>query len=149
MGKGISTVVFGITVTLSAAAVQAEEYNINPGMWETATEMKVSGVPPEMAAMMQQPPKTERECVKDREVDFQFRPEDMGEECAVRTTQHDASKVRWEMHCTGKDGSASGRGEMHFNGDTTSGWFEVNMQDGPMGPMKMRHSFQGRRIGPC
>lgn len=147
MARGIFALALVLAMTVSSLSVQAEEYNINPGMWVTTSEMKVSGVPPEMAAMMQPPPKKERECIKDRKIDF--KPEDMGEECDFKPTRHSASKVSWEMHCTGKDGSATGRGEMNFNGDTTSGWFEMNMQGGPMGPMKMRNTFQGKRIGPC
>lgn len=126
---------------------EKEEYNVNPGMWETTYKMEISGVSPEMAKMMQQQPRVERECVKDRMIDFT--PDDMDEDCKVRTTRHSAGKVSWEIMCTGKDGSSIGRGEASFNGDTTSGWFEMNSEDGPMGPMKMRNEFRGKRIGSC
>ena len=147
MNKGFITVALITAVTVFSATIQAEEYNVNPGMWETTYKMEMSGMPPEMAAMMQQQPKIERECVKDNNIDFS--PDDMAEECSFKSTRHSASKVSWEIECKGQNGTSTGQGEVNFNGDTASGWFEMNMQGGPMGPMKIRNVFQGKRTGPC
>lgn len=147
MLKGIIAVTLTIMMTVLTTTVNAEEYNVNPGMWETTYTVEVSGVPPEMAAMMQQPPKVERECLKDNNIDFS--PDDMAKECSFKATRHSASKVTWDIQCKGEGGNSTGHGEVNFKGNTASGWFEMNMQGGPMGPMKIRNVFEGKRTGPC
>jgi hypothetical protein len=147
MLKGIIAVTLTIMVTVLATTVHAEEYNVNPGMWETTYKVEVSGVPPEMAAMMQQPPRVERGCLtKD---DIEFSPDDMDKECTFKSTRHSASKVTWDIQCKGQNGDSTGHGEANFNGNTASGWFEMNVQGGPTGPMKIRTVFEGKRTGPC
>ena len=127
-------------------AFAAEAYNVNPGMWETTYKVEVSGVPAEMAAMMQQQPKMERECVEAKIIDFT--PGDMTEDCSYKATRHSANKMSWDIQCKGQGGDSTGHGEVNFNGNTATGWFEMNMQ-GPMGPMKIRNDFEGKRTGPC
>lgn len=146
MYKGMIAVFCAITVMIFTSTSRAEEYNVNPGMWETTYKMEVSGVPPQMAEMMQEPPKVERECVKDNNIDFS--PDDMAKECSFKTTRHNASKVSWDIQCQGQNGNSTGHGEVNFNGDSSSGWFEMKMQ-GPTGPMMIRNDFQGKRTGPC
>ena len=70
MRKGVIAVACICAITGFAAVASEEAYDVNPGMWETSYKVKVSGVPPEMAAMMQQQPKVERECVEGRIIDF-------------------------------------------------------------------------------
>lgn len=146
MFKGMMTIGVAVTVTMFTSTIKAEEYNVNPGMWETTYKMEVSGVPPQIAAMMQKGPKVERECIKDNNIDFS--PDDMTKECSFKTTRHSASKVSWDIQCQGQNGSSTGHGEVNFNGNTIKGWFEMNMQ-GPTGPMKIRNDFEGKRTGPC
>lgn len=146
MYKGMIAVFSAITVMIFTSTIRAEEYNVNPGMWETTYKMEVSGVPPQMAAMMQEEPKVERECVKDNNIDFS--PDDMSKECNFKTTRHSASKVSWDIQCQGQNGNSTGHGEVNFSGDSAVGWFEMNMQ-GPTGPMKIRNDFQAKRTGPC
>lgn len=147
MYKGLITVGLTISVILLSTAAQAEEYNVNPGMWETTYKMEMSGVPPEMAAMMQEQPKLERECVKDKDIDFS--PDDMSKDCSFKSTRHSANKVTWNIQCKGQNGNSTGQGEVNFNGNSASGWFEMNVQGGPTGPMKIRNVFSGKRTGPC
>ena len=146
MYKGIITVTLTFAITGFAAAAAAEAYNVNPGMWETTYKVEVSGVPAEMAAMMQQQPKMERECVEAKIIDFT--PGDMTEDCSYKATRHSANKMSWDIQCKGQGGDSTGHGEVNFNGNTATGWFEMNMQ-GPMGPMKIRNDFEGKRTGPC
>jgi len=146
MLKGMSGFLLALVVPGLTSAVAAESYNINPGMWETTYKVEVSGVPAEMAAMMQQQPKMERECVERKIIDFT--PGDMGKDCSYKSTRHSASKMSWDIQCKGQGGDSTGHGEVNFNGNTATGWFEMNMQ-GPMGPMKIRNDFEGKRTGPC
>ena len=146
MLKGMIALVFTFAITGLNTVFAAEAYNVNPGMWETSYKVKVSGVPPEMAAMMQQQPKMERECVEAKIIDFT--PGDMTEDCSYKATRHSANKMSWDIQCKGQGGESTGHGEVNFNGNTATGWFEMNMQ-GPMGPMKIRNDFEGKRTGPC
>ena len=123
MLKGIITSVIGIAITGFVTIAQAEEYNVNPGMWETTYKMEVSG-------------------------NIDFSPDDMAKECNFKSTRHSASKVSWDIQCQGQNGNSTGHGEVNFNGDSARGWFEMNMQS-PMGPMKIRNDFEGKRTGPC
>lgn len=144
--KRIITLVGFIVAGLQSGLAYSEEYNINPGMWETTLKMEVSGMPPEMAAMMERPPKVEKECIKDKNYDFN--PGDGANGCTFSQKRHSSKKLTWDISCNAQGGNATGQGEVNFNGDTVSGWFEMNMQ-GPGGPMKMRNTFNGKRIGSC
>ena len=115
-------------------------------MWETTSKMEVTGMPPEMAAMMQKAPKFERDCVKDK--NYNFNPGDDAQGCTVKTNRLSSKKLTWDIKCSNEGGNASGRGEVNFKGNSVSGWFEMNMQ-GPTGPMKMHHTFEGKRVGSC
>ena len=142
----VFTFAFAVIAIVLGGVAQAEEYNVNPGMWETTSKVKVTGVPPEMAAMMQKPVQVEKECVKDKSFDFD--PAGDAKECTVKTNRISSEKLTWDITCSGGNGNATGRGEVNFNGDTVSGWFEMNMQ-GPTGPMKIHNSFEGKRVGSC
>ena len=135
MNKYIVSIMVMLLLSSISLFVQAEGYNITPGMWEMTYETKVTGGPPEMNAMLQQAPRTERECVKDNNYDFD--QQDMEKGCSVKPTRHGSDKLTYEMLCTSPDGNAIGRGEVNFNGTTISGWSEMTIDNGPMGQMKI------------
>lgn len=149
MHKGTTscTVTLFFIGSLLASMAYAEEYNINPGMWETTSKLEISGMPPEMAAMMQQPPKVQKQCIKDK--NHEFNPGDSVKGCTFNTERQSSKKLTWDIKCGEEGGNASGQGEVNFNGNTVSGWFEMNMPQGPNGPIKMNHSFKGKRVGSC
>jgi hypothetical protein len=131
----------------AAAAAAADDFDIEPGMWEMTAEMQLTGAPPQMAAMMRRPASTKRECIKERRIDFHT--EEMGAGCSFTSTRHNASKLSWDIQCSHAGQTSSGHGESHFAGDTLSGWFEINMQGGATGHIKMKHIHKGRRVGDC
>ena len=51
--KGVSVATLSFIACVFGGTAHAEEYNVNPGMWETTFKMELTGMPPEMAAMMQ------------------------------------------------------------------------------------------------
>jgi len=140
-------VALGMLVAMLAQTAYATDYNIQPGMWEMTYKMDVSGMPENMASMMQKEPKTKRECVTKE--DISFKPEDMEKGCTFTKTSDTASKVVWEIECNTAQGSSSGHGEVNFHGTSSDGWFEMNVQAGPMGEMQMRNTFEGKRVGSC
>jgi hypothetical protein len=72
----------------------------------------------------------------------------MTEGCSYKATRHSANKMSWDIECKVQGANSTGHGEVNFNGNSATGWFEMNMQ-GPMGPMKIRNDFEGKRTGPC
>jgi len=147
MYKGMTVFLFAFIAGVSGSYTYAEEYNINPGMWETTYKMEMTGLPPAMAATMQEAPKVERDCVKDKNYDFN--PGDEAKGCTFTTNRHSSKKISWDIKCSGEGGDATGHGEVNFNGDTVSGWFDMNMPQGPAGPMTIHNTFESRRVGSC
>ncbi len=142
---GIVLSVLGF-VLLSFQA-SAAGYNIQPGLWKVTYKMELSGVPDKMAQMMQREPQTKRQCVQGDDIDF--KPDDMGQGCQFTTTEESANRVAWDIQCRSEHGTSTGQGEVNFNGTTTRGWFEMNIQAGPIGNMQMRNTFEGQRVGDC
>ena len=147
MYKGIMHSVVVLLLSGMYLPAQAESFNINPGMWETTYESKVTGGPPQMGAMLQQAPEVERECIKDSNYDFS--PDDMDKSCNFEPTKHSDKKLTWKMSCKDQNGNTNGHGEVVFNGDTISGWSEMKVDNGTMGVMNIRDTFQGKRVGAC
>lgn len=142
--KVLSTIVAAIVLELASTQIYAEEYNFEPGLWETTTTMEVKGVPAEMAAMMKIPPQTEQECIKENDLMFVS-----DEECKYEKKRVSAKQLLLNITCTTPEGVIKGTGEINFNGKTSSGWFEMDIPQGPSGPMKMKSIFKAKYLGAC
>lgn len=126
-----------------ATGAYAGEYNFKPGLWESTTSVKFTGLSPQYAAMMEQKPYTEQYCMSEKDL---FMNSD--KECKY-TKKHVSSKLlKVSMNCKTQNGSAKGNGEIHFDGSKVSGWFEMKGR-GPNGPMTTRNSFTSKYIGAC
>ena len=143
---GIRGFAFALLAGVFVGTAHAEEYNINPGMWETTYKTEATGLPAEAAAMMGLAPKVERHCVKDKNYEVSQRDQRKG--CTFKSTRHSSNKISWNLNCSAEAGNSTGHGEVNFNGDTVSGSIEMNMQ-GPTGPAKIHTTFEGKRVGPC
>ena len=137
---GMLTAFLLSTVSL---AVYAGEYDFKPGLWETTSKMKVTGVPKQMAAMMATAPMTEQHCMTEKEL---FMNTDDG--CKYDKKRVSSKKLKVTMACNTPNGIDKGRGEVNFNGKKVTGWFEMNSR-GPSGPMKMKNTFTARYLGAC
>jgi hypothetical protein len=142
--KLLSTIVAAIVLGLASTQVCAENYNFKPGLWETTTTMEVKGVPAEMEAMMKMPSQTEQECIKENELIFIS-----DDKCKYEKKRVSAKKLLVNITCTTPEGVIKGTGEVNFNGKTSSGWFEMDVPQGPSGPMKMKSIFNAKYIGAC
>ena len=142
--KLLSTKVAAIILGLASTQIYAGEYDFKPGLWETTTTMEVKGVPAEMAAMMKIPPQTEQECIKEN--DLMFVSDD---ECKYEKKRVSDKKLLLDITCTTPEGVIKGTGEINFNGKTSSGWFEMDIPQGPSGPMKMKSIFKAKYLGAC
>lgn len=142
--KHLSTALTAVALGLAAQQGHAGDYNFKPGLWETTTTSEIQGVPPDIAAMMQQPPQTQQSCVSEDDLEF-----GAGNECRYTNKRISASKLLVDVQCTTPVGVTQGKGEVNLKGERASGWFEMAVPEGPMGPMKMRSVFQSKYIGVC
>lgn len=140
----LSTAVVGIMLGLTSAQTYAGNYDFKPGLWETTTTMEVKGVPEQFAAMMKMPPQTEQECIK--ETDLLFKSD---EECRFDRKRISANKMLVDITCNTPEGITKGNGEINFNGKKSNGWFEMNVPQGPAGPMKMKSIYNAKYLGSC
>jgi len=147
MYKGLIRLSIVLTATGLGSSATAGGFDINPGMWETTYESKVTGGPPQMGAMMQQPPRVERECIKDNNYDFS--PDELDKGCKFEPTRHNDKKMTWKMSCKDENGITKGQGEVNFSGNTIVGWSEMRVSNGSTSEMKIRDEFKGKRIGAC
>ena len=142
--KILSTIVAVIILDLASTLIYAGEYDFEPGMWESTTTVEFMGVPPEMAAMMKVPPQTRRECVKENDLMFES-----DAKCTYEKKRVSAQKLLVNITCNTPEGVTKGTGEVNFNGKTASGWFEIQLPQGPSGTMKMKSIFNSKYIGAC
>lgn len=139
-----STAIVAIALGLASQSSHAMEYNFVPGLWETITTSEVHGVPPEIGAMMQMPPQTERSCVTADDLQFGG-----GDQCQYSNERVSASKLRVAVTCATPVGPAHGTGEVNLQGKTSSGWFEMSVPQSLTGPMTMKTVFRSRYVGAC
>lgn len=135
-----------ILALFGLASIQAiaGDYAFTPGLWETTTTVEVTGVPAQMAAMMKVPPRTEKDCIKENDIMLKN-----DGDCTYDKKRVNAHKMLVAITCNTPQGPTKGKGEINFDSKSSSGWFEMNMQGGPAGPMKMKNTFKSKYIGKC
>ncbi|WP_018863524.1 DUF3617 family protein [Thioalkalivibrio sp. ARh3] len=125
-------------------AAQAETPNIEPGEWEYTNTTTMDG-----AHQMPEQTETYTECVTEEDL---ARGEEMieaPEGCSVDSMDMRADGVDYTMTCTDPDGTSMDmEGSMQFMGDRAEGEMRSEI-DSPMGPMSVRITVEGQRIGDC
>ena len=139
-----STIFATISLGLTSTLIYASSYDFQPGLWETTTTMEVKGVPEQFAAMMKMPPQTERECIEDSDLMFET-----NEGCDFDRKHISTQKMLVSITCNTPEGVTKGTGEINFNGKKSNGWFEMNIPQGPAGPMKMKSIYHAKYLGDC
>ena len=69
--------------------------------------------------------------------------------CKYEKKRVSAQKLLVNITCTTPQGVSKGTGELNFNGKTSSGWFEMEVPQGPAGTMKMKSILKAKYIGAC
>ena len=134
-----------LCLLLSSTPGHAAPPQFKPGLWETTVTTEVQGMPAGMPGMG---PQTRRECITAKDVNYT--PQSgMDKSCKVDQKQKDANTMTWTVQCNHQGRMSSGRGEATTQGDSSSGFFEMNMQGGPHGEMVMKSTFKSRRVGDC
>ena len=120
----------------ASAVFAGSDINMNEGLWEITSEVKMPG--------MSMPPSTHTQCItKDDLVPQKTQP---GQECEVTNVQHKGNTVTWKMECSGQGGAMTGTGRITYNGDSFVGQIKMTI---PGQSMKITTHMKGRRIGDC
>jgi hypothetical protein len=123
-----------ILLSIGFTSTAAADVDINPGLWEITTEMKMPG--------MSMPPATITQCLTKE--DLVPQSSSPNQECEIIDMQTSGNTVRWTMKCSGEGGESIAKGEVTYHGDTYEGTM-VMTQAGTDYTMHMT----GRRIGEC
>ena len=129
--------VISAILLLSASMVFAgSKVNMQEGLWEITSEVKMPGV--------NMPPSTHKQCItKD---DLVPQKAQSRNECKVTDVQYKGNTVIWKIECSGQGGVMTGIGRITYNGDSFVGQMKMTM---PGQGMKVTTHMKGRRIGDC
>lgn len=118
----------------------ASELQLEEGLWEMTTQMKMEGMPEGMPGGM--PPMTHRQCIdKEQMVPTQ---ENRNQDCEKIKQSISGNTVTWSMRCTTHGQVSEMDGETTYTGTTMKGTMHMTTQG-----MKMTSHVTGKRLGPC
>lgn len=127
------------TLFLTACIItplQADEINLQPGMWQWTTMMEIPGM------AMQVPPVVHSGCIN-RE-DLVPTNQNQHGDCTITDQTISNSQVTWTVNCSSPQGSSTMNGVMNYSGDTAQGTMNVIAQG-----MTMNSTISGERTGGC
>lgn len=134
-----------LAASVASIAAIAEEPNINPGMWETTSTVKIQ------SDQFPIPPRTDTssECVTAEKIaEGQAFLED-NDDCEFTNKDMRADGMDYTMTCKSPDGgSVTMDASMEFGGDSMSGSITGDIES-PLGVMNMNVEMSGTRTGDC
>lgn len=142
--KYLPRLVILVIVGLMPLYAYADDYDFTPGLWESTVTVEFKGIPDQMASMMKIPIKTESICL--RKDDLMFKTDN---QCTYEKNRISKNKMKIDITCNTPQGVTKGSGEINFTSKSSSGWIEMNVPGGSMGPMTMKSNFNSKYIGAC
>jgi hypothetical protein len=128
-----------IIINLSLACfVYAEGMKVNPGLWETKSEVTSFGGVKENVS---------QDCIKESEIS----PEQMMDDatgCEVTDSKSDAGSMQWSIHCENQGVKMTGNGHAKSSGDLITGGMDIKASFSGQ-EMIMTTKWEGKRIGEC
>ncbi|MEM7053904.1 MAG: DUF3617 family protein [Pseudomonadota bacterium] len=127
-----------------AVSAQADTPNIEPGQWETTSNMTMEGpfpIPPQED--------TSTQCITEEDIadGMAFMEDDETCQVTEKDIQRDSGRI--VMVCDSGDAmKMTMQMDMKFEGDAMEGEMVGDMES-PMGPMKMNMTMTSRRLGDC
>ena len=139
--------------TPPGGSVAAAQMTLNPGLWETTSEVAMSGVPANVAAMMKGAKVTARSCISQAQ---SSRPSGeifagkKREGCSYSNYSVSGGSVHGEVSCKAQDGHGAMTMVMDgkYGGDSFDVTMKVNTGAGGQNMAFGSHTI-GRRIGDC
>ncbi len=158
---GLVALIITSTVTITFATTAP---NIQEGLWEITTEVKIPEIPeiPGMGGMqrmqgmqgmkgLQTPTKhTKKQCLTNLNLVPDLSQKD--QKCSTSSTTVKGDTVIWNLECDNHGMLTKGTGEITYKKTTLSGFFSMSIQNTNANQpisMKMTNNITGRRIGDC
>lgn len=137
MAKRMLIGFFVVASVFCATLVYAgSNVDLNEGMWEITTKVKMQG--------MEIPPQTFSQCITKKDMVPQSNNPDQQGNCTVSDVQTHGNTVSWTVVCITEGGEMKGKGKINYQGDSFTGQSTSEM----MG-MVVVTEMSGKRIGPC
>lgn len=136
--------VIGVLLALSAS-LSAQQPNLNPGLWETSTQVSFE------SEMFSLPAQTDqrKECLTREKITRGLALLDDAEECSFSHKELRTDGMDYRMTCTDPSmGTAELEGSFKFQGDSASGQMSGVLQS-PMGAVNMTSTVSAQRLGDC
>ena len=121
-----------------ANSVYAGGMKVNPGLWETKSQVTSPGGTHE---------NTSQDCIKDSELS----PETMMDNntgCKVTDSNADAKSMQWTIQCENQGVAMTGSGHATSTGDAITGGMDINADFNGQ-KLTMTTKWEGTRIGEC
>jgi len=125
-----------VLLTAVSFSFAASGPDMNEGLWEITTTMKMQG--------MNMPSHTHTQCItKDDLVPRSSQP---GQECTISNYEVEGNTVSWSIRCSTQGGEMNGTGKITYRGDSFDGTMDMTM---PGSGAEVVTHMSGRRIGDC
>ncbi|BBO67520.1 lipoprotein [Desulfosarcina alkanivorans] len=128
------TILTGLLVTCNVAFA-ASALNLDDGMWEVTSQVKMQG--------MTMPPMTFSQCITKADAVPQGNASGQ-DNCKVSDIKTVGNTVSWTITCNGQAGEMKGKGKITYQGDRFEGRISMDMAG-----RVMVTEMKGRRTGPC
>jgi len=126
----------GVSVFCAAMVYAGSGVDVNDGLWEITTTVKMQG--------MEIPPQTFTQCITKNDMVPQNNNPDQQGNCTVSDVRTIGNTVSWTVVCKTEGGEMKGHGKITYQGNRFSGESTSEM----MG-MVIVTEMNGKRIGPC
>jgi len=136
----IKTILVAAALYMTAAAINAAEIELNPGLWET-TMTRTNPMTGQPAT------ETNTECVKDKI----FNPADMmqgAEGCDLVDDNLDGDTLTYRMKCNMQGNQSIIDGRFQTDGQSGKGNMDISINAGVM-QINMNMNWTSKRIGEC
>jgi hypothetical protein len=139
----------------SASPSAAGGVKLKPGLYETSMEMKISGLPANLAKAMQANKSDSKSCVTEEEAN---RPNgdlfagEKHEGCEAKDSQFGNGRIHGTLTCTGKGNGGQGATTITMDGTYGSDNYDVRTKmvtTAQGAAMTMEGHIVGRRVGEC
>ena len=130
---------------LAAIAFAGGNINLQEGLWEISSTVKVEM--PGMPDMpnMDMPATSYTQCITQK--DLVPQNNQPGQECTVSNVQQKGDTVTWTISCKDSGGMMEGTSTIIYKGATFSG--DMQMTVSGQQEMQINTHMEGRRIGDC
>jgi hypothetical protein len=126
---------------LVACQADKPKVDMEEGLWEITTEVKMEGMP------FQMPPSTHTQCITQEDlVPDTGQAEQAEQKCEVTNLKVEGNTVTYDLICAADDHKMTSHSSITYEKDRMQGSMTATMEPNNM---TMSYTLTGRRIGDC